>query len=94
MERDEVHGRHAWSIPSLPSTHPEWLKKNKINFIVQRPPSIPPDWLHALCKRFQTTMKDADFLAEAEKLRLEVMPSSAENMQLYWHGAMPFRIRS
>lgn len=122
MERGEVHGRCAWSMPSLMSTHPEWLKEKKINFIVQHalekhpalpdtpllidyaktddqkgvlelifapqtiarpilgPPNIPADRLQALRKAFQATMKDPAFLAEADKQGLEVMPSSAEDM--------------
>ncbi len=123
MERGEVHGRCAWSMPSLMTTHPEWLKEKKINFIVQHalekhpalpdvpllidyaktdeqkgvlalvfapqtiarpilgPPGIPADRLQAMRKGFQATMADADFLAEAEKQGLEVMPSSAEDME-------------
>ena len=122
MERGEVHGRCGWSMPSLMSTHPEWLKEKKINIIVQHalekhpalqdvpllidyaktdeqrgvlelvfapqaiarpflgPPGIPSDRLQALRRGFQATMKDADFLAEAEKQGLDVMPSSAEDM--------------
>ena len=123
MERGEVHGRCAWSMPSLMSTHPEWLKEKKINFIVQHalekhpdlpdvpllldyaktdeqkgvlqlvfapqavarpilgPPGIPYDRLQALRDGFQATMKDPDFLSEAEQQGLEVMPSSAEDME-------------
>ncbi|HEY4135670.1 MAG TPA: tripartite tricarboxylate transporter substrate-binding protein [Alphaproteobacteria bacterium] len=122
MERGEVHGRCAWSMPSLMTTHPEWLKEKKINFIVQHalekhpdlpdvpllidyaktdeqkgildlvfapqtiarpilgPPGIPSDRLQALRTGFQATMKDADFLTEAEKQGLDVMPSTAEDM--------------
>lgn len=123
MERGEVHGRCGWSMPSLMSTHPEWLKEKKINILVQHalakhpdlpdvpllidyaktdehksilelvfapqeiarpilgPPGIPADRLQALRRAFQATMTDGDFLAEAAKQSLEVMPSSGEDME-------------
>lgn len=123
MERGEIHGRCAWSMPSLMSLHPEWLKEKKINIVVQHalekhpdlqdvpllldyaktdeqrgvlelvfapqamarpilgPPGIPTDRLQALRKGFQATMKDETFHAEAAKQGLDIMPSSAEDME-------------
>jgi tripartite-type tricarboxylate transporter receptor subunit TctC len=41
------------------------------------PPDIPVDRKTALLSAFDTTMKDADFLAEAQKLNFDVRPVSA-----------------
>jgi tripartite-type tricarboxylate transporter receptor subunit TctC len=38
------------------------------------PPGIPPERLSALRKAFDTTMKDPDFLADAEKGKMEINP--------------------
>jgi len=38
------------------------------------PPGVPADRIEALRKTFNDTMRDADFLAEAEKGRLEITP--------------------
>ena len=35
MERGEVFGRAGWSFESVASSHPDWLKKNKIRFLAQ-----------------------------------------------------------
>ncbi len=40
------------------------------------PPSVPQDRVAALRKAFMDTMKDKDFLAEAEKAQLEITPVS------------------
>jgi tripartite-type tricarboxylate transporter receptor subunit TctC len=45
------------------------------------PPGVPADRLAALRKAFNDTMKDKDFLAEAEKLNLEITPVSGEKVQ-------------
>ena len=41
------------------------------------PPDIPADRKAALLAAFDATMKDADFLAEAQKLNFDVRPVSA-----------------
>jgi hypothetical protein len=41
------------------------------------PPGVPDDRLAALRKAFDATLKDADFLAEAEKLQMEIDPLTA-----------------
>ena len=38
------------------------------------PPGIPPDRLAALRQAFDATMTDRDFLAEADKLKMEINP--------------------
>ena len=40
------------------------------------PPGVPPDRVEALRKAFMDTMKDKDFLADAEKAQLEITPVS------------------
>jgi tripartite-type tricarboxylate transporter receptor subunit TctC len=44
-------------------------------------PGVPPDRLAALRRAFDATVKDAAFLAEAEKLRLGVNPLTGEEVQ-------------
>ena len=45
------------------------------------PPGIPADRLAALRKAFMDTMKDPDYLAEANKAELEVTPVPGEEIQ-------------
>jgi tripartite-type tricarboxylate transporter receptor subunit TctC len=45
------------------------------------PPGIPPDRLAALRQAFMATMKDKDFLAEADKVGLDIDPATAEEVQ-------------
>jgi tripartite-type tricarboxylate transporter receptor subunit TctC len=47
---------------------------------VVAPPGIPPARLQALRKAFQATMKDAQFLAEARQLKLDVDPLTGEEL--------------
>ena len=47
----------------------------------QGPPGVPPDRLHALQQAFMDTMKDKDFLAEAEKAQFEITPVSGEGIE-------------
>ena len=44
------------------------------------PPGMPPARLRALREAFATTMKDADFLAEANKIGIEIDPASAKDV--------------
>ncbi len=44
-------------------------------------PGIPPDRLAALRRAFDETVKDPEFLAEAEKVRLGVTPMTGEEVQ-------------
>ncbi|MFN4283921.1 MAG: Bug family tripartite tricarboxylate transporter substrate binding protein [Alphaproteobacteria bacterium] len=44
------------------------------------PPDVPADRIKALRASFDATMKDPAFLAEADKLKLEVEPISGEEM--------------
>jgi tripartite-type tricarboxylate transporter receptor subunit TctC len=45
------------------------------------PPGIPPDRLAALRTAFNATMNDPDFLAEAEKSKLEISPITGEEVE-------------
>ncbi len=45
------------------------------------PPGVPADRVAALRKAFMDTMKDKEFLAEAEKAQLEITPVSGEELQ-------------
>jgi len=45
------------------------------------PPGTPPQRVEAYRNAFDATMKDPDFLAEAEKLKLGIDPVSGMNVQ-------------
>jgi tripartite-type tricarboxylate transporter receptor subunit TctC len=45
------------------------------------PPGIPQDRAEALQKAFMDTMKDKDFLADAEKTKLEIVPVPGPDLQ-------------
>ena len=45
------------------------------------PPGVPADRVAALRKAFMDTMKDKEFLAEAERGQLEITPVSGEALQ-------------
>jgi tripartite-type tricarboxylate transporter receptor subunit TctC len=45
------------------------------------PPGIPADRLAALREAFMATMKDKDFLAEAQKVGLDIDPATAQEVQ-------------
>ncbi|MBX9827757.1 MAG: hypothetical protein K2Y27_22510 [Xanthobacteraceae bacterium] len=44
------------------------------------PPNVPADRVTAIRRAFDATMKDPEFLAEAEKLKIEVDPLSGEQV--------------
>lgn len=44
-------------------------------------PGTPPERVEALRRAFDETMKDEDFLAEAEKMQLEIHPSTGEFLE-------------
>jgi tripartite-type tricarboxylate transporter receptor subunit TctC len=44
-------------------------------------PGVPPERLAALRRAFDATMKDPAFLAEAEKLQIEILPMTGEALQ-------------
>ena len=44
------------------------------------PPDLPPDRLKMLRDAFSATMKDAEFLADAKKSKLDVEPEDGEHL--------------
>jgi tripartite-type tricarboxylate transporter receptor subunit TctC len=44
-------------------------------------PDVPPERVEALRRAFDATMKDPEFLAEAERARMDISPSSGEEVQ-------------
>ena len=57
------------------------LKASEIGTSFFTTPGVPADRLAALRRAFDATMKDADFLAEAERFRLTVGPMKGEDVQ-------------
>ncbi|HEY6254659.1 MAG TPA: hypothetical protein VIY51_02595 [Xanthobacteraceae bacterium] len=45
------------------------------------PPDVPPARIEALRRAFDATMKDADFVADAAQLQLELSPMTGEEVQ-------------
>jgi len=45
------------------------------------PPGTPKDRVQILRQAFQDTMKDAEFVADAKKSRLDIEPVTAEELQ-------------
>ncbi|MBX9773225.1 MAG: hypothetical protein K2Y71_02340 [Xanthobacteraceae bacterium] len=45
------------------------------------PPDVPVERVQALRRAFDATMKDPAFLAEAEKLQIEILPMTGESLQ-------------
>jgi tripartite-type tricarboxylate transporter receptor subunit TctC len=45
------------------------------------PPDVPPDRVSALRRAFMAAMQDKDLLAEAERSRLDIDPTSGEELQ-------------
>jgi len=45
------------------------------------PPGVPKDRAEALRTAFDDTMKDPEFLADAEKMQLEITPVSGEEIE-------------
>lgn len=52
------------------------------------PPDVPASRVQALRRAFDATMKDDAFLKEAEKLRLEVEPSTGEELNVLVNAIM------
>jgi tripartite-type tricarboxylate transporter receptor subunit TctC len=48
---------------------------------VAAPPGVPPDRVETLRRAFAATMRDPEFLTEAERLHLEIDPLSGEEVQ-------------
>ncbi|MFZ3338019.1 MAG: hypothetical protein WA776_07205 [Xanthobacteraceae bacterium] len=57
------------------------LARNVMGRPYVAPPNVPADRIALLRQAFMDTMKDKDFLAEADKMQLEVNPVSGEEVQ-------------
>jgi hypothetical protein len=57
------------------------LTRQEIGRPVAAPPGVPADRLEVLRRAFDDTIKDPEFLAEAEKLQLEVEPLRAQEIE-------------
>jgi hypothetical protein len=44
------------------------------------PPNVPADRVNAIRRAFDATMKDKDYLAEADQLKLEIDPMSGDDI--------------
>ncbi|MGE0626686.1 MAG: hypothetical protein AB7O43_02600 [Hyphomicrobiaceae bacterium] len=53
----------------------------EISRVFVAPPDVPADRVAALRKAFEATMKDKAFLADAEKTKIEISPTSAEHVR-------------
>jgi tripartite-type tricarboxylate transporter receptor subunit TctC len=56
------------------------LTRQEIGRPVAAPPGLPTDRLEVLRRAFDETMKDPEFLAEAQKLQLEIEPLTAHEI--------------
>jgi tripartite-type tricarboxylate transporter receptor subunit TctC len=125
MERGEIDGACGWDWSSFKSQHPDWLRDNKVNVLLQValepnvelmrmgvphiwqyvkdeesrkvveliigqqvfqrsyivPPGIAPEQLAILRTAFDATMRDPQFLADAEKMRIDVSPLPGAQVQ-------------
>ena len=118
MEKGEVEGMGYWTLGSIRSAHPDWIRDRKINFLYHTgtepmpelpgvpmirtrarnevdaqalefllarevigrpfaaPPAIPPSRAKILRDAFMATLKDPEFLKEAEKSQFDISPVS------------------
>jgi tripartite-type tricarboxylate transporter receptor subunit TctC len=54
---------------------------SSITYTYSLPPGTPKERVHTLRKAFAQTMKDKDFLADAEKANLEIAPFTGEEVE-------------
>ena len=78
------------NVPLIVSLTDDPQKKAALKVIVSRqgiarpfaaPPSVPAERARALREAFDATMKDADFVAEAKKLSLDVSPTTGAEVE-------------
>ena len=82
-------GAELPNVPSALDLVSDPVKKQVLELILMRqeigrpvaaPPGVPADRLAVLRQAFDDTMRDPEFLAEAEKLQLEIEPLSARDI--------------
>jgi tripartite-type tricarboxylate transporter receptor subunit TctC len=89
MERGEVDGMCGLDWASLKSQRPDWVRNKTANILGQQvfgrpylaPPGVAAEPLKILRDAFSATMADKEFLADAERTRIDVVPSSGERVQ-------------
>ena len=123
VEKGETEGICGISWSTLKASHPEWIRGNKLNVVLQMgltrlpdlpnvpsaidlvsneedrqvlelilipqemgrpyvaPPGVPADRLAALRRAFEETWKDPEYLAEAQRLQMEIEPMTGAEMQ-------------
>ena len=86
VERKPVPGLGAPSVYEFAKTEEQrqildfYSSSVELGRPMAAPPEVPPDRLRALRRAFDATMKDADFLAEAHKLKMEVNAQTGEEL--------------
>ena len=75
IERGEVDGMCGLDWSSLKSQRPDWLRPYVL------PPGTPEAQVKILREALMKTLADKQFLAEAEKARLDIAPSTGEAVQ-------------
>ena len=57
------------------------FKTYEISRVFVAPPGVPSDRVAAIRKAFEATVKDPAFLADAKKTRIEISPTSADEVR-------------
>jgi tripartite-type tricarboxylate transporter receptor subunit TctC len=65
------------------ATYKTWAASYEFQRPFSLPPNTPPERLQALRKAFAATLRDAQFLAEAKKARLDIEPVPGEKIEEY-----------
>lgn len=58
----------------------------RLGKIFAAPPGVPADRVKALRDAFNATMKDAEFLADAKKIRIDISPATGEDVARFIAG--------
>lgn len=58
----------------------------RLGKVFAAPPGVPPDRVRALRDAFNATMKDAEFLADAMKIRIDISPATGEEVASFIAG--------
>jgi tripartite-type tricarboxylate transporter receptor subunit TctC len=65
------------------ATYNTWAASYEFQRPFSLPPGTPPERLQLLRKAFAETLRDAEFLAEAKKMKLDVEPVTGEDIDGY-----------
>jgi tripartite-type tricarboxylate transporter receptor subunit TctC len=57
------------------------LTRQEMGRPIAAPPGVPPGRVAALRAAFEATLKDPEFIAEAEKIQMEIDPLSAREIE-------------